>query len=164
MCIRGIVRTLNVRFAILFFILLAACQSRGPTPFVSPVDSPLQLSPLATPVPPLEGPNFSVNPVKAGDITVSGQGPIGLPIVIVDVTLSAEPLARTVIDSSGNFRADLSEPAVSGHVIGIQVVDLAGTPYEPTDEFVAQLDAKAGEGFRYYPQIGAVYASIMVTP
>lgn len=152
------------RWLAVLLILIVACNTPAPTPFVSPTRSPLVSSPLSTPQPPLEGPNFELSPVKAGDTMVSGRGPTGLPIVIVDVTLSAKPLGNAVIDDSGNFTASLSEPAIVGRLIGVQVVDLTGTPYQPTDEFVAQLDAKAGPGFRYYPQIGAVYVSTQVTP
>lgn len=154
---------LKNQLAIVLLGTLVACQNPMPTPFVSPVVSPLD-SPLAASSGPLVGPNFEVSTIRAGDQTVSGRGPVDMPIIIVDVSLSAKPLGSGTIDGKGEFTLDLSEPAIVGHLIGIQVIDLAGSPYQPTDEFVKQLDAKGGPGFRYYPQIGAVYASTQVKP
>ena len=141
--------------------MLSACQS--PTPLQSPFNSLLG-SPLATPVSQLEGPNFEVSPVKAGETILSGHGPYGLPFEIIDVTLSGQPLADGVIDSSGNFKVQLNRPAIAGHILGIQIVNLTGTSFQATDEFVSWLNAKAGPGFKYYPELGAVFASVVVSP
>jgi hypothetical protein len=149
----------------LVVLVLVACQTPEPVTLVSPLASQLAtVSPLATPGAALAGPNFEVFPIKAGATQVSGRGPTGLPITIVDVTLSARPLANGVIDQSGNFTIDLSKPAPDGHAIGIQVVDVTDTPYQSLQELAAQLDAKAGPGFQYYPMIGTVYAQTKVSP
>jgi hypothetical protein len=149
--------------------LLMGCVSPTPVPGKSPLVSPLNLpaaSPISTPGPTLvlNGPNFEVSPIKAADKVVSGHGPSGIPIVIVDVTLSAKVLGNGKIDGQGNFSVGLSRPLIESHLIGIQVIDLAGTPYDTNNEIAAALDAKAGPGFQYYPMIGTVYAQIKVEP
>jgi hypothetical protein len=112
----------------------------------------------------LPGPNFEIAPIKIGDMRVSGRGPANLPIMLVDVTLSAKPLGNGTIDSSGNFTIDLAKPAPEGHSIGIQVVDVTGSPYAPTQDLVLALSAKAGPGFRDYPTLGPVYTQVKVEP
>jgi hypothetical protein len=157
-------KQLSLGAVILFTV---ACASTGPLPDQSPLISPL-VSVVATPVSNLavilDGPNFEIAPVMAGDTRVSGRGPVNVPIVIVDVTLSAKPLGNGTISNSGNFTIDLSGPAPEGHSIGIQVVDVAGSSYAPSQEFAAALDAKAGPGFKDYPTLGPVYTQVTVEP
>jgi hypothetical protein len=112
----------------------------------------------------LAGPNFEIMPLKDGEVSLIGHGPYRLPFEIIDVTLSGRSLAKGIIDQEGNFKVQLNRPAIVGHILGIQIVDLTGTSFKATNEFVAELDAKAGPGFRYYPELGAVFASVVVSP
>lgn len=161
---RRLWKQLSLGLVVLFVL---GCTSPSPVPSQSPLVSPL-VSAVATPTlgPTfvLDGPNFEIAPIKAGDTVVTGHGPVNLPIVIVDVTYSANPLGNGTISDSGSFTITLSKPAPEGHSIGIQVVDVAGSPYTPTQEFMAALDAKAGPGFRYYPTLGPVYVQVKVEP
>jgi hypothetical protein len=154
---------------LLLLIGLSACQQIPTNPLQSPLNSPGTFaspltSLLATPVSQLSGPNFEMAPVKAGDTLVSGHGPYDLPVEIIDVTLSGLSVADGKIDGEGNFRVQLRAPAIANHILGIQIVDLTGTPFTATDEFVSELNNKAGPGFKYYPILGAVFASVVVSP
>ena len=122
-------------------------------------------SPMATPsqVAPIPGPEFALDrPLKPGASHISGQGPAGIPIVIVDVTLTGKKLGTGFIDDEGMFRIELSAPLEAGHRIGI----MAGTTGDMSDEeigtYLSQLKEWRGEGARNLPFIGMLFDSAMV--
>jgi hypothetical protein len=80
------------------------------------------------------GPEFKINePVRGDDLVVSGTGPSGVPIKLVNVSEVGTVLGETVIDEYGEFRFDLGQPVVSGHSIGIQLGDITGTGLNESD-------------------------------
>ena len=82
------------------------------------------------------GPSFTIDePIDPNSNTVTGIGPVGVPIRLVDVTTMGEELASTTIDESGNFLFTLEQPLISGHAIGLMVGDLSETEFN-YDEFV----------------------------
>ena len=125
-------------------ILLTGCAA-GPAP--SPIPQPDPLAPT------LPAPRYTVtlDPVRAGDLVVSGSGPAGLPIRIVDISQVGYSYGETMIGQGGRFTLQLAEPAIGGNRIGVLLADLAGSKYTPADF-----------GGRDIPLIGLVIASQLV--
>jgi hypothetical protein len=71
-------------------------------------------------------------PVKAGMTKVTGTGPKGIPIILLDVTMSSEYIAATVIQENGSFVFEVP-PLAAGHRIGITLGDLTNTKWNDTD-------------------------------
>jgi hypothetical protein len=108
---------------------------------------------------------FAINqPVRAGEKTVTGAGPRGVEIQIVDVTLMAEPIGSTTIDDNGEYSIDLSQALQADHQIGIQVL---GVPDGVSDnEYLNALVQFAGQGAQDnpIPSIGILWDSTTVLP
>jgi|GEM_PF-2056098 len=82
------------------------------------------------------GPSFTIDePIKQNKNIVTGTGPAGVPIRLVDITMMGEELGLTIIDENANFLFDLNQPLISGHVIGLMIGDLSKTEFN-YDEFV----------------------------
>ena len=146
-------------FILIGLIVLAACGSPAPNPQVSPLTSPL--SPVSTPVSqPSLNPKFQLDPIAAGATEVTGQGPIGYTLVIVDVTYGGRQLGATQPDGQGKFRIQLGQPLEPGHLIGL-TVDLP--PERVNDELLnRQLFDIRGEGYRFVPNVVTVFDSYEV--
>lgn len=75
-----------------------------------------------------KSPRFQINlPVKSGDMIVTGNGPVDVPLLLVDISEVGEPIAETTIDKSGHFTFTLQSPLTEGHMIGLKIGDLSGT-------------------------------------
>lgn len=137
---------------VLATLLLGACQSNTPTdatlpeqpsnnpatndssgyPVIATDENGYPIEEAAITYPP--GPDFSISvPVKAGDTVVSGTGPAGVPILLVDVSEAGALLGETVIGDDGNFTFDLAAGLLAQHQIGLQLGDLAGTDLNAND-------------------------------
>ncbi|QRN83004.1 hypothetical protein JR338_11395 [Chloroflexota bacterium] len=80
------------------------------------------------------GPDFSIDtPLKTGDLVVTGTGPAGVPIILIDATDVGELLGTTVISDDGTFQIDLANGLPEQHQIGIQLGDLTGTDLNAND-------------------------------
>jgi hypothetical protein len=139
-----------------FFVVwsIAGCDSPAPGPRVSPLGlaSPLNPAPASTPV---LHPGFHLEPFTPGAAQVSGQGPIGFTLVIVDVTYGAKELGRGTADSQGNFSIPVSQPLEQGHLVGL-TVDLP--PEQLNDEKLNnQLFEIRGPGYRFVPNLVTVF-------
>jgi len=78
-----------------------------------------------------EGPEFHIDrPVSSTDLTVTGNGPANVPIILVNVSEVGDMLAETVIDEQGTFVFQLDQALTAGHTIGIQLGDIEGTEFE----------------------------------
>ena len=145
----------------------------------SPVETPSQSqsetgekpeseSPVATPVLPdqedaIVGPRFSLDrPLEAGATTVGGQGPAGIPIVMVDVTLTGKRLGTGFINDEGEFDIKLSEPLEAGHRIGIMAGTTSDMSEEEAQAYISRLKDWRGEGARSLPFIGTLLDTAMV--
>jgi hypothetical protein len=81
------------------------------------------------------GPSFTMDePVDPNSNTVTGTGPAGVPLKLVDVTTMGEELALTTIDENGYFSFNLGQPLTSGHAVGLMIGDLSDTNFN-YDEF-----------------------------
>lgn len=78
-----------------------------------------------------EGPEFNIDtPVTQNDLTITGNGPANVPIILIDVSEVGLVLAETVIDNEGSFIFSLERPIPSGNTIGIQLGDIEGTEFD----------------------------------
>lgn len=105
---------------------------------------------------PASGPIFEIDePVLAGDMQVTGTGPVGVPINLVDVSEMGLFLAETTIDSQGEFTFVLQVPLVQSHSVGLQIGDLSNTSFN-YDEFMI------GETYIDRPLIGILLDMVSV--
>ncbi len=114
--------------------------------------------PLPEPtVDPNNGPIFTIDePVSASELTVTGTGPAGVPIKLIDVTTMGETLALTTIKEDGTYQFDLEKELLTGHAIGLQIGDLTNTNFN-YDDFVYSTE--------YFdkPMIGIIFYIAIVT-
>lgn len=102
------------------------------------------------------GPEFDIDdPLTAGDTVVTGTGPQGVPIILVNASEVGRVLAETVIDEDGTFTFELEEPLEQGHMIGIMLGDLTGTDLDENDFMYSDT---------YYarPLIGILFDMVLV--
>ena len=132
-------------------LLGTACGVTSPSSPLTPQADPVADPQPASAVPPRY--TVSLDPVRAGDTHVSGDGPGGLPLRVVDMSLAGEPLGEGVVAQDGTFLILLGSPVAGGNRVGILLGDLAGSKYSQSDFAV-----------RDVPLIGAVVASQLVKP
>jgi len=102
------------------------------------------------------GPIFSINePVEGGDTIVSGIGPAGVPIRLVDVSEVGRILGETIIDKNGTFSFTINVPLEAGHSIGLKLGDLTGTDFNE-NSFVNN------ETYYVRPMIGILFDMVSV--
>ena len=105
---------------------------------------------------PGKGPEFTLNqPVRASDSQVTGKGPAGVPIKLVNVARSGELIGETTIGSDGAFTISLPSKLTAGDRIALMLGNTAGTNVDPND-FVS------GPGYQDYPLIGNLLTSTVV--
>lgn len=113
-------------------VVLGSCSPQSTTSPLATTES------FISPLPPTsevkQGPVFTIDkPVLTGATEVTGSGPAGVPIRLVDVTEVGLELATTTIDENGRFVFRLAEGLPAGHSVGLQIGDLTGTPFSEED-------------------------------
>lgn len=104
----------------------------------------------------LRGPDFYITrPVVAGAMSVSGTGPINVPILLLDISEVDLVLAKTTIDESGIFVFELNEPLIAQHLIGIKLGDISGTDFNEND-FIYN------ENYYERPYVGILFDLVVV--
>ena len=149
----------NLKWLLILAVLLSACGS--PTPIPQPEKSPVQVSPLASPLPTQTGaviPFTIERPLVAGATVVHGTGPAGVPIYIADVTFMGDPLGTGTIGPDGKFTIQV-RPLEASHRIGLALGILDGTPWKPADFYP---DKFFGPGAMQIPQVGFFHDTEMV--
>lgn len=133
-------RKLLPLFFVIAALILVSCQSTPSTEEIKLTDVPASGYPVSEgyPVDTASGyplaPDFSIDtPLKAGDMVVTGTGPAGVPIILIDATNVGELMASTVIGEDGTFRFELSTGLPEKHQIGIQLGELTGTDLNAND-------------------------------
>jgi hypothetical protein len=92
-------------------------------------------------------------PVKAGDTTLSGVGPPGLEVKILNVTFMGEEIASTRVGDDGHFQIEVPalEPGIRiGLTADVEGSDLAG-------------QLRPGEDPVNIPQVGYFFDSVIIT-
>lgn len=103
---------------------------------------------------------FRLNkPIVAGVTEVSGSGPAGVPIMIVDTTLMGNILGQGIIGDDGTF-VILVPKLEKDHRIGVALDNLEGTPWSTADF----TEAYTGDEAYMSPMIGAFYDTALVQP
>jgi hypothetical protein len=151
---------------------LVGCAEAQPTlsPIETSMPSPLATpsqatSPVSTPVleePAIAGPKFAFDALTAGATTITGQGPAGIPIIIVDVSLTGEVRGDGFIDSEGNFDIALSMPLITGHRMGIMAGTTTAMTPEEIQHYVQQLRHWMGDHAMNLPHVGLLFETAMV--
>jgi hypothetical protein len=101
---------------------------------------------------------FSIDePVVAGDLEVTGQGPVGVPLQLVNISSGGKVLSSTTIDKNNYFKFSLAKPLKDGHIIGIQLA-AAKNP----DTWL-ELWAQRGDNARAIPRLGDFFDSTIVS-
>jgi hypothetical protein len=154
------ISNLLIKFLLLvaFVILAVGCNTNDPkltdSP-LSPLASPFSNSPQPSP-PSKSKLRFSIDePVMSGTKEISGKGPSGIPLQVVDITTGGEVLGSGRISADGYFRIKLGKPIKENHIIGIQLA----TPKDPNTW--TDLWAMRGEGARAIPQIGDFFDTVV---
>ncbi len=162
--LNGMAYTMGRFLVVLTLCLLlgTSCGPQAAAPVSSPTVEPQEIQnpyPYPYPEPPPElpqGPPFTIDgPVTAAEGVVTGSGPAGVPIRIVNITRGAEDIATTTIGDDGRFRATIAGKVTSGDRIGIMLGDTRGTPFKREDFL-------SGPGYQDIPFIGIIFASILV--
>jgi hypothetical protein len=103
-----------------------------------------------------QGPEFTLNtPVRASDAQVTGTGPAGVPVKLVNVARSGELIGETTIGSDGVFTINVPSKLIAGDRIALMLGNTTGTNIDPND-FVS------GPGYQDYPLVGIMFASTVV--
>jgi len=110
----------------------------------------------AYPSPASQGPKFTLNtPVHAADAQVTGKGPAGVPVKLINVARSSEVIGETTIGSDGGFTIKVPAKLIAGDRIALVLGNTAGTKY-------TQNDFLSGPGYQDYPLVGILFASTVV--
>ena len=103
-----------------------------------------------------QGPQFTLNtPVRASDAQVTGKGPVGVPIKLINVARSSEVIGETTIGNDGVFTVKVPAKLISGDRIALMLGNTAGTKFDPKDFL-------SGPGYQDYPLVGILLASTVV--
>jgi hypothetical protein len=149
----------GVILIILTFVLFG-CKTK-PSPSASPLDSPSSSSqsPISTPEMDKIRPFQLDKPIEVGATQVTGSGPAGVPIMLVDITLGGPILALGTIDQRGEFDLGLAQPLEARHRIGIALGSLAGTEWQRED---FSDEGFCGDEAFNVPQIGFFFDTYMI--
>jgi len=80
------------------------------------------------------GPDFNINePVKTGDTIVTGTGPAGVPIQLINISEIDVVLGETVINDVGTFMFELDKPLEINVSIGIKLGNISNTSLKEED-------------------------------
>jgi hypothetical protein len=110
----------------------------------------------AYPAPQPQGPQFTLDtPVRATDAQVTGKGPAGVPVKLINVARSSEVIGETTIGSDGVFTVKVPTKLIAGDRIGLMLGNTAGTKFD-------QKDFLSGPGYQDYPLVGILFASTVV--
>jgi hypothetical protein len=148
-------------------LLVVGCrQDAAVSSIETPIHAVSPLSSIQTPVVSEEeilGPKFAFDSLKAGDLHVTGQGPRGIPIIIVDVSLTGKNLGEGFINSEGYFDISLSEALIEGHRIGIMAGRMGPMSAEVELNYMKQLHSWKGDHAMNIPMhIGFLFETGMV--
>lgn len=155
----------KMSLVIVMALVLLGCGDPSPMATTSPLGSPLGAqSPLPSPTSASESDEDVVafelaRPVVPGSTAVTGQGPAGVPILIVDVTMGGNVLGMGTVRNNGTFRVEVSSPLEARHRIGLALGNLEGTTWD-ADDF--RDEGYYGSGALSVPQVGFFYDTVSI--
>lgn len=89
-------------------------------------------------------------PINNGDNVITGSGPSGVPIVLIDMFEMGLQLSKSVVQEDGRFVFELKIPVKSGQSIGIKLGNTSGTSFDE-DDFIYN------ESYYERPYIGILF-------
>ena len=105
------------------------------------------------------GPPFQLTkPILEGDTEISGIGPAGVPILILDITFMGEILGEGILNSDGTFSIEV-DALEKGHHIGIALGNLEDTQWTDEDFYGTGFN---GEESALVPMVGYFYDTTIV--
>ena len=157
-------KSIMILLVIMLVLLLSSCKTTTPSPaYPPPQNTPLEPLPYPWPTEePISNPNavpFRITkPVIEGMTEVSGTGPAGVPIILVDVTEMGLTLAEGVITPEGTWV--LTTPTlVKGQRIGLSYNEVPGSNLTAKD---FQGPGFLGDEPRTVPTVGFFYDTALV--
>ena len=102
------------------------------------------------------GPEFRIDePVRENDTLVTGDGPAGVPIELIDLSEIDLVLGKTVITKNGDFTFELDKPLKGNHIIGIKLGDISRTDLNENDFIYS-------ESYFDRPYVGIIFDLVIV--
>lgn len=92
-------------------------------------------------------------PIKAGNTTVTGVGPPGMAVSLVNITFMGTGLGSTLIGDDGTFSIQVS-PLEANIRVGLSA--------DPASAGLTESDIQLGEGAISVPQVGFFFDSALV--
>lgn len=151
-----------VILAIAVMLFVAGCNEATPMVETSPLTSPQSVVPTPderTPTEVAMVPFELDKPISGGATEVTGSGPAGIPIMIVDISMGGNVLGTGTVGSDGEFTVELSQALEARHRIGIALGNLSGTGWEVTD---LQDDRYYGSEALSVPQVGFFFDTYFI--
>jgi hypothetical protein len=143
-------------------VFSSGCGKKSPSAPESPLSSPLPLevgqSPLPGPVGRDVMPFQLDKPIPVGATRVTGRGPAGVPIMLLDITFGGPLLALGEIDEKGRFELELDKPLEANHRIGLALGNLSGSDWQSTN-FSSEFN---GDEAMSVPQVGYFFDTCMI--
>jgi hypothetical protein len=93
------------------------------------------------------------DPIHINDTSISGVGPVGLVVYVLDITFMGEQLGSTIVGDDGTFTIE-TNPLPANIRIGLtaDVTEIGLTP----------VDIKPGNGEISIPRVGYFYDSVVI--
>jgi hypothetical protein len=108
------------------------------------------------PSPLTRGPQFTLDtPVRTTDAQVTGKGPAGVPVKLINVARSGELIGETTIGNDGVFTVKVAAKLIAGDRIALMLGNTAGTKFN-RDDFIS------GPGYVDYPLVGVIFVSTVI--
>lgn len=148
-------------------MIIIGCTPTDPRPIDSPLvptDLPVLVSPLGQSSPlesssSIDAVPFRINrPVRVGDTILTGSGPAGIQIVIVNATTMGDRIGSGVIGPDGQFSIVVL-PLEANIRIGLEIGDLSGTGHLFED---FNGDVYKGEEALLLPMVGYFHDTVFV--
>lgn len=155
------IKLLNAFWPLMYFILTVGVVSCGPVDSSTnlegyPVEKPAS-NPDAYPVEPIPtrtGILLAIDrPVEPNQTTITGVGPAGLQVTLMNITFLGEELGSAVIRDDGMFLINVN-PLPAGVRIGL-TADLATSG-------LTEADVRPGEGEVSTPRVGYFFDSVVI--
>jgi hypothetical protein len=135
--------------------------------YPGPVESTREFAPYPAPnsTPPVNPNKVSIvpfrfdRPLLVGATEVTGTGPSGVPILVVDLTAYGKVLAEGTIRPDGTFKVTLPFPLEANHRIGLSTNDLSNTGW--TEDTFSD-PGFFGEDPQLVPMIGFYFDTILI--
>lgn len=103
-----------------------------------------------------EGPEFTIDePVSVSQTDVTGTGPAGVPITLINVDDGGTAIGETTIEEDGTYTIVVEDGLSANTMIALQLGNIEGTDLDPAQFMV-------GPGYLELPFVGRIFVSTVV--